>query len=89
MQTRPDLFTGIYSASASMLSNEGIASFWKGAVPTAGGMVLENCMAFGVNEALKRTFPDGEGGSNEGGTPNLLKPFLMVSDQPDRMPVCP
>mmetsp|Transcript_5224 Transcript_5224/g.12497 ORF Transcript_5224/g.12497 Transcript_5224/m.12497 type:complete len:256 (+) Transcript_5224:241-1008(+) len=77
MQTRPDQFTGIYSAAASMLSNEGIASFWKGAVPTAGGMVLENCMAFGVNEALKRTFPDNEGGSNEGGPPSLLKPFLM------------
>jgi len=44
-------------------------------VPTAGGMILENCMAFGVNEALKRAFPDTN--NDEEGPPNLLKPFAM------------
>lgn len=41
------------------------------------GMVLENAMAFGVNEALKRTFPDN---AKEDPTqrPDLLRPFLMV-----------
>jgi len=48
-----------------------------GAVPTAGGMVLENCMAFGVNEALKRTFPNSNHDDTTDGPPSLLKPFLM------------
>lgn len=38
-------------------------------------MALENAMAFGVNEALKRAFPDEE--KQMGGPPNLTKPFLM------------
>ena len=42
-------------------------------------MALENAMAFGVNEALKRAFPDdpAEKKMNDG-PPNLGKPFLMV-----------
>ena len=53
---------------------QGIAAFWKGSVPTAFGMILENCMAFGINEALKRAFPDT---NNDGATESLLKPFAM------------
>jgi hypothetical protein len=34
-------------------------------------------MAFGVNEALKRKFPDNEDSADKTGPPNLLKPFLM------------
>jgi solute carrier family 25 ornithine transporter 2/15 len=34
-------------------------------------------MAFGVNEALKRAFPDNPDGTDKTGRPNLLKPFLM------------
>jgi hypothetical protein len=34
-------------------------------------------MAFGVNEALKRTFPDNPDGTEKTGPPSLLKPFLM------------
>jgi hypothetical protein len=49
-----------------------------GSVPTAGGMVLENCMAFGINAALMRAFPDD---TDESGPPSLLKPFLMVSER--------
>ena len=78
MQTRPDEFQGVVSSTTSILRNEGIAAFWKGAVPTAGGMILENCMAFGVNEALKRAFPDNNDGSAQTGPPSLVKPFLMV-----------
>lgn len=43
------------------------------------GMVAENAMAFGVNEALKRTFPD-EAKEDPTLRPDLVKPFLMVSD---------
>ena len=43
------------------------------------GMALENAMAFGVNEALKRAFPDDPAEVQQGGPPNLGKPFLMVS----------
>jgi hypothetical protein len=35
----------------------------------------ENCMAFGVNEALKRAFPDEE--AKDGGRPGMGKPFAM------------
>jgi hypothetical protein len=42
------------------------------------GMVAENAMAFGVNEALKRTFPD-EAKDDPKQRPDLVKPFLMVS----------
>jgi hypothetical protein len=53
-----------------------MTAFWKGAVPTALGMAAENAMAFGVNEALKRAFPDDP---NEDlmARPSLLKPFAM------------
>jgi hypothetical protein len=41
-------------------------------------MVLENCMAFGVNAALKRAFPDtNNDGDIKEGPPSLLKPFAM------------
>lgn len=77
MQTRPDEFSGVVSSTLSITRNEGIAALWKGAVPTAGGMVLENCMAFGVNEALKRAFPNDPSEQYGDGIPNLTKPFLM------------
>lgn len=35
-------------------------------------------MAFGVNEALKRAFPDDPATKAQGGPPNLSKPFVMV-----------
>lgn len=41
-------------------------------------MALENAMAFGVNEALKRAFPDDPAEKAMDGPPNLGKPFLMV-----------
>jgi hypothetical protein len=41
-------------------------------------MVAENCMAFGVNEALKRAFPDEQKEGNKDGPPSIYKPFMMV-----------
>jgi hypothetical protein len=83
MQTNPTSFPTVTQTTKSILSNEGIAAFWKGAVPTAMGMAAENAMAFGVNEALKRAFPDNDNDDDESvGTttrPDLFKPFLMGS----------
>ncbi|KAI2489720.1 hypothetical protein MHU86_24865 [Fragilaria crotonensis] len=78
MQTNPLLNGSVVGTTASIFQNEGIAAFWKGAVPTAMGMAAENAMAFGVNEALKRAFPD-DALSNTTGQPDLFKPFLMGS----------
>ena len=78
MQTSPDQFSSVIGSTNHILRNEGIAAFWKGALPTSGGMILENCMAFGVNEALKRAFPDTkDGAASAEGPPSLLKPFAM------------
>jgi len=78
MQTSPDQFSTVVGSTSQILRNEGISAFWKGAIPTSGGMILENCMAFGVNEALKRAFPDTEKDSaSQEGPPSLWKPFAM------------
>ena len=53
-------------------------ALWKGAVPTALGMAAENVVAFGVNEALKRAFPQPDG-ADQNKRPDLLQPFLMGS----------
>ena len=41
--------------------------------------MAENAMALGVNEALKRTFPD-DAKEDPTKRPDLIKPFLMVCD---------
>lgn len=79
MQTNPGVYSGIFRTVAKTSSEEGVRAFWKGAVPTAMGMALENAMAFGVNEALKRAFPDpskGSGADSEA-RPDLSRPFTM------------
>jgi hypothetical protein len=76
MQTNPSSFPSVAYTTRSILRNEGAGALWKGAVPTAMGMVAENAMAFGVNEALKRTFPD-EAKEDPTKMPDLVKPFLM------------
>jgi len=79
MQTNPGVYSGIFRTVAKTSSEEGVRAFWKGAVPTAMGMALENAMAFGVNEALKRAFPDpskGSGADSEA-RPDLSRPFMM------------
>ena len=76
MQTNPAVYSGIFRTVSKTSSEEGIRAFWKGAVPTAMGMALENAMAFGVNEALKRAFPDpNKADPNQ--RPDLSRPFLM------------
>lgn len=76
MQTNPAVYSGIFRTVNKTSSEEGIRAFWKGAVPTAMGMALENAMAFGVNEALKRAFPDpNKADPNQ--RPDLSRPFLM------------
>lgn len=76
MQTNPAAFPSVIFTSRSIVTNEGVSALWKGAVPTSMGMVLENAMAFGVNEALKRTFPD-DAKEDPTKRPDLIKPFLM------------
>eukprot|EP00550_Attheya_septentrionalis_P008641 CAMPEP_0198294560 /NCGR_PEP_ID=MMETSP1449-20131203/23023_1 /TAXON_ID=420275 /ORGANISM="Attheya septentrionalis, Strain CCMP2084" /LENGTH=217 /DNA_ID=CAMNT_0043994545 /DNA_START=16 /DNA_END=666 /DNA_ORIENTATION=- len=79
MQTNPHLYTGVIQTFSKTVGEEGVAALWKGAVPTAVGMALENAVAFGVNEALKRAFPDDPAAKNADERPDLLKPFLMGS----------
>mmetsp|Transcript_43272 Transcript_43272/g.79170 ORF Transcript_43272/g.79170 Transcript_43272/m.79170 type:complete len:293 (-) Transcript_43272:236-1114(-) len=76
MQTNPAAFPSVMFTSRSIMTNEGVSALWKGAIPTALGMVAENAMAFGVNEALKRTFPD-DAKEDPTKRPDLIKPFLM------------
>ena len=81
MQTSPSSYPSVARTARTILSNEGAAAFWKGAVPTSAGMIAENAMAFGVNEALKRAFPSPSGGGGSGEDParrpDLARPFLM------------
>ena len=77
MQTNPTAFPSVAFTTKSIMTNEGVSALWKGAVPTSLGMVAENAMAFGVNEALKRTFPD-DAKEDPTKRPDLVKPFLMV-----------
>lgn len=76
MQTSPNVYTGILQATKKTVGEEGVAALWKGAVPTSMGMAAENAMAFGVNEALKRAFPD-PGAEDPHKRPDLLRPFIM------------
>ncbi|CAB9530317.1 Mitochondrial arginine transporter BAC1 [Seminavis robusta] len=77
MQTNAAQYTGgIYSSALQIWRNEGLAAFWKGSVPTAMGMMNENVVAFGINEALKRSFPD-DPTTQANQEPNLIKPFLL------------
>lgn len=77
MQTSPSLYTGVVQTATKTVGEEGMAALWKGAVPTAMGMAAENAVAFGVNEALKRAFPDPERSFDSSKRPDLLKPFSM------------
>lgn len=79
MQANPMEYSGFLRTATKTVGEEGIRALWKGAVPMAVGMMGENCAAFGVNEALKRAFPDndGEDYGDKHQRPNLLKPFLL------------
>lgn len=78
MQTNPGQYHGIVQTLTKTIKGEGITALWKGSVPTAFGMMAENGMAFGVNEFLKRAFPDpNANNSNTSQRPSLLRPFAM------------
>lgn len=80
MQTSPSSYPSVMYTTRAIMNNEGLGAFWKGAVPTSLGMIAENAMAFGVNEALKRAFPISKDDTNEDGMtgrPDLVRPFLM------------
>jgi solute carrier family 25 (mitochondrial ornithine transporter) member 2/15 len=57
MQTSPELYHTVWQSTMKTITDEGVNALWKGSVPTVMGMIAENCIAFGLNEALKRTFP--------------------------------
>lgn len=76
MQTNPSQYSNIINTFTSTVKHEGTAALWKGAVPTALGMAAENAVAFGVNEFLKRAFPDPDT-ADKSSRPNLLRPFAM------------
>ncbi len=61
MQARPDAFSGMFQCLRKTLAEESITSLWKGSTPALGGAVAENMVAFGVNEQLKRLFPEKDG----------------------------
>ena len=55
MQTNPTAFPSVMSTSSNILANEGAAALWKGAVPTALGMIAENCSECANRYASCRT----------------------------------
>lgn len=61
MQARPGAFNGMFQCLRKTLAEESIYSLWKGSTPALSGAVMENMVAFGVNQQLKRVFPDEEG----------------------------
>jgi len=79
MQTNPIQYPGIVSTFTKTVKNEGVKSLWKGSVPTALGMAAENIVAFGVNEFIKRSFPDPNVFKDPNSMPDLIRPFAMGS----------
>lgn len=61
MQARPDAFSGMFQCLRRTLAEESITSLWKGSTPALSGAVAENMVAFGVNQQLKRVFPEKDG----------------------------
>lgn len=58
MQAQPEAFNGVFQCLRKTLAEEHVTALWKGSVPALSGAVMENMVAFVVNEQLKRLFPD-------------------------------
>lgn len=58
MQARPDAFSGVFQCLRKTIAEERFTALWKGSTPALSGAVMENMVAFGVNEQLKRLFPE-------------------------------
>lgn len=61
MQARPEAFNGMIQCLRKTLAEERLSSLWKGSTPALSGAVMENMVAFGVNQQLKRLFPEKAG----------------------------
>lgn len=61
MQARPKAFSGMFQCLRKTLAEESISSLWKGSTPALSGAVMENMVAFSVNQQLKRLFPEKDG----------------------------
>ncbi|CAM9498048.1 unnamed protein product [Discosporangium mesarthrocarpum] len=61
MQARPQAFSGPFQCLRKTLAEEHVTALWKGSTPALAGAVFENMVAFGVNQQLKRLFPEVEG----------------------------
>jgi Mitochondrial carrier protein len=55
--TRAQAFTGALQCLRATVSQEGLASLWKGATPALSGAVVENVVAFAINKQLKLLWP--------------------------------
>lgn len=49
-------------AFTRVAEEESVAALWKGSPAVLTGMVMENAFAFGINEQLKRVFPEVQRG---------------------------
>jgi solute carrier family 25 carnitine/acylcarnitine transporter 20/29 len=74
MQSRAAEFRNIGQAFQRTVTREGVLALWKGWPATLTGMVMENAAAFGMNEQLKRLFPDDE---TPGAPTNYLKGVVL------------
>jgi hypothetical protein len=54
IQTAKSPTAGPLAILQQTVANEGVKALWKGAVPTAIGMMAENAVAFGISEQIKR-----------------------------------
>jgi solute carrier family 25 ornithine transporter 2/15 len=56
MQTQGNLYHGVFHALKRIVTEEGVISLWKGAVPALSSSIIENAVLFSVNGIVRRTF---------------------------------
>mmetsp|Transcript_11704 Transcript_11704/g.43611 ORF Transcript_11704/g.43611 Transcript_11704/m.43611 type:complete len:301 (-) Transcript_11704:1350-2252(-) len=74
LQAAPELYSNPLVAAVATARQEGVTALWKGAVPTAMGMIAENAVAFGVRGQLKRMFPGAE---DSGFASSIAREFML------------